>query len=130
MDITNLQLAKDFIQAVCTWPFVAFISILSLRQPIIILVNRFVKSEQGKAKIGIIEIELGKLAEQGKGAIFEVQKLNHLMAQSRLLELEITKSSFGAIFTEEQNSRMNIHIDEINKFLKNNECKNNNPTSQ
>jgi len=43
----------------------------------------------------------------------DMNRLNELMAESRLLELEITDSMFGSIFTDEQRERMRNQIEEL-----------------
>ncbi len=89
-----------------------------LRNPIKILIERLIKSESGKAKIGPVEIELGKLAEEGQQAVANLNRINLLMAESRLLELEITEGNFGPVFSKEQRERMKKHIDELRKLTK------------
>lgn len=38
------------------------------------------------------------------------------MAESRLLELEITEASFGPVFSEEQREKMRQQIDELRRL--------------
>ena len=45
------------------------------------------------------------------------------MAESRLLELEITEGNFGAVFTKEQRQRMQNHIDKLRKLTEPDEQK-------
>jgi len=40
------------------------------------------------------------------------------MAESRLLELEITATSFGPMFSPEQRERMRKHIESLQALLK------------
>ena len=63
-----------------------------------------------------IEIDLGKIAERSEKAVSDLSRLNQLMAESRLLELEITNAKFGLIFTDEQRTRMQNHIEELKKL--------------
>lgn len=51
---------------VFSWPVAALIIALIFRRPLLRLLDRFTASDQGKAEIGPIKIELGKLAEQGQ----------------------------------------------------------------
>lgn len=39
------------------------------------------------------------------------------MAESRLLELEITAGTFGAVFSNEQRNQMNRHIEEMRRLI-------------
>ena len=41
------------------------------------------------------------------------------MAESRLLELEITEGNFGTVFSAEQRKRMNAQIEELRKLTGN-----------
>ena len=108
---------KEVIQLVISWPMAVIVGILVLRSPIRILIERLIRSESGKAKIGPVEIELGKLAEEGQQAVHNLNRLNLLMAESRLLELEIVESRFGPFFSPEQRKRMQNHIKELNKLI-------------
>ena len=80
------------------------------------LVDRLIKAESGKAKVGPVEIELGKLAQEGKQAVHSLNRINYLMAESRLLELEITEGNFGPVFSSKQRERMKDHIEELKKL--------------
>lgn len=111
-----MQELKEILQIVLSWPVAVVISVLVLRHPIQQLVARLINSETGKAKIGPIEVELGKLAEQGQQAVSQLNRINYLMAESRLLELEITEGFFGSVFNEEQRKRMKHHINELKEL--------------
>jgi hypothetical protein len=86
-------------------------------KPIKSLVDRLIQSEAGKAKVGPFELELGKIAATGEKVMSNFKRLNQLMAESRLLELEITNAKFGPIFTDEQRTRMQNHIEELKKLI-------------
>ena len=111
-----MQETKEILQILIAWPTATIIGVLVLRSPIQKLVERLIKSESGKAKVGPVEIELGKLAEEGKDAVKTLNKLNLLMGESRLLELEITEGNFGAALSDEQRERMRRHIEELRKL--------------
>ncbi len=106
-----MQETKEILQILVAWPTAVIIGVLILRSPIQKLLERLIRSETGKAKVGPVEIELGKLAEEGKAAVQTLNKLNLLMGESRLLELEITEGNFGAVFSAEQRERMKQHIE-------------------
>jgi len=111
-----LELAKEILQIVVSWPMVAIVTVIVLRKPIKSLVDRLILSESGKAKVGPIEIELGKLAKKGEKVMTDLSRLNQLMGESRLLELEITEGKFGPFFNDEQRRRMQEHIEELKKL--------------
>jgi len=111
---------KEFLEIILSWPTVLIISVLILRGPILKLINRLIDSESGKAKVGPIEVELGKLAQEGKEAVGNLNRINYLMAESRLLELEITEGNFGPVFSQEQRERMKMQIDELKSLTKEN----------
>ena len=92
---------------------VAMVALVVLRRPIVALVQRLISSESGKAKVGPIEIELGKLAEEGKKVVADLNRLSVLMAETRLLELEITDGMFSRVFRPDQSERMKKHIEEL-----------------
>ena len=108
-----METLKDILKIVIAWPTAVMVTVIVLRRPIVALVDRLIKSDRGKAKVGPIEIELGDLAKQGRQAVSDLSRLNTLMAESRLLELEITDGKFGPIFTPEQQNRMKKHIEEL-----------------
>jgi hypothetical protein len=93
---------------------------LIFRQPLLRLFERFTTSDNAKAAIGPVKIELGKLAEQGRMAVGTLNRLNLVMAESRLLELEITEANFGPVFSSEQRTRMKAHIAELRRLTEEN----------
>ena len=109
---------KEILQIAFSWPAAVIICVLLLRGPIVKLINRLVEAESGKAKVGPIEVELGKLAEEGQQAVSKLNRINYLMAESRLLELEITEGNFGTVFSNEQRDRMKTQIDELKKLTR------------
>jgi hypothetical protein len=111
-----LELAKEILQTVVSWPMVAIVTVIVLRKPIKSLVDRLIQSESAKARIGPIEVELEKLAEKGEKVMTDLGRLNKLMGESRLLELEITEGKFGPFFNDEQRRRMQKHIEELKKL--------------
>lgn len=56
------------------------------------------------ATLGFRHVE--ELTRSGESAVARLNMLTEVMAESRLLELEITAGNFGAIFTPEQRARM------------------------
>lgn len=84
--------------------------VLVFRRPLMSVFERFVGSEGSKAELGPIKIELGKLALEGQQAVNSLNRINVVMAESRLLELEITEKTFGPMFTPEQRQKMKDHI--------------------
>lgn len=111
-----MQELKEILQLVLSWPVATVVSVLVLRRPLQKLVDRLISSETGKAKIGPIEVELGKLAHEGQQAVNKLNRINYIMAESRLLELEITEGNFGPVFSKEQRDRMKQQIDELKKL--------------
>lgn len=110
---------KEILNIIISWPFALTVIVILLRKPAVALVDRLVKSEHGKAKMGPVEIELGEIAQEGRQAISNLNRLNILMAESRLLELEITNSMFGSVFTTEQQNKMKYHISELKNLVSN-----------
>lgn len=120
-----MESITEVLQLVISWPSVAIIALLVFRTPIKKLVERFINSDSGKAKVGPIEIELGKIAEQGQKAVNDLNRINYIMAESRRLELEITLGmakkyeSFGMqVITHQQNDEMQQHISELRELTK------------
>jgi hypothetical protein len=65
-------------------------------------------------------LELEKLNQRGNEAIGILLELTKLMADSRLLEIEMFQDNFGAVFSKEQNQRMKTHHEQLKKILSNN----------
>lgn len=61
--------------------------------------------------------ELEKLNERGTDSVEKLEKLNKLMAESRLLEIEITSMTFGRVFNSEQQRKMEDHIRRFKELL-------------
>ena len=99
-----------------SWPVVALVLLLVFRKPLLSLMHRFIESPGSKAEFGPLRIQLGKLAEEGRDAVARLNRTTEVMAESRLLELEITSQMFGPIFTGEQRTRMRSQIDELRRL--------------
>jgi hypothetical protein len=56
------------------------------------------------------------VAEESKATVNRLNRLIEVMAESRLLELEITKTMFGGMLSTGQSTRMNQHIEELRKL--------------
>jgi hypothetical protein len=109
---------KDILEIIFSWQLVVIIVLIIFKNPINNIIKRLIDSDSGKARIGLFEIELGKVAEKSENVINNINKLNYLMAESRLLELEITNNKFSIVFSQEQNIKMNEHIKELKKLIK------------
>jgi hypothetical protein len=114
-----METIQEMLKTVIAWPTAVIVTVVVLRKPIVALVDRLIKSDHGRAKVGPIEIELGDLAEKGRQAVSDLNRLNTLMAESRLLELEITDGKFGPFFTSEQQEKMKRHIEELKQLTEN-----------
>ncbi|MEW8660799.1 MAG: hypothetical protein AB2557_00010 [Candidatus Thiodiazotropha sp.] len=111
-----MEEVKEIFAVLISWPTAVIVAVLVLRSPIKMLIERLINSESGKAKVGPVEVELGKLAKEGKAAVNSLNRINVLMAESRLLELEITEGNFGPVFTPEQRAKMQEQINELRKL--------------
>jgi len=116
---------KEIIQLVISWPMAVIIGVLVLRSPIRMLIERLIKSETGKVKVGPVEIELSKLAEEGHQVIGDLNRISYIMAESRRLELELTNGLFasyepmlGSVASLEQKNEMKKHIKELKELTK------------
>ncbi|WP_375172009.1 hypothetical protein [Marinobacter sp.] len=107
---------QPFIELLASWQMVAIVAIISLRKPITLFMERLISGESGRAKIGPIEFELGELAKDGKEAIDKLNQVHMVIAESRLLELEVTQQNFSHSFTNEQSEKLS----EIIRVLKRN----------
>ena len=118
-----LEWIKAIGPLVCSWPTVLLFTLFILRNPLRELIKQFTGPGVRKARIGPVEIEreLGELAEKGKQAIDKVSRLSELMAESRLLELEITEGMFAAMLSAEQRQRMREHISELRSLTQPNQ---------
>ena len=103
---------------ICSWPIVILLALVIFRKPLHKLIDQFTGADVKRAKVGFVEIEreFGNLAKEGKQAVETMNRLNILMAESRLLELEITDGMFGSIFSPSQRQRMQEQIDQLRKL--------------
>lgn len=99
-----------------SWPVAAVLIALLFRKAVLRLIQRLVDASEGKAEVGPVKFELGKLARDGQSVVQNLQRLSVLMAESRLLELEITQGKFGGFLTPEQQERMNAQIEELRRL--------------
>lgn len=120
------------LEAILTWQTVAIVSLVLLLNPIKKLILRLIESDGGEAKIGPIEVKLGKIAENGEKAVSDLNKINYVMAESRRLELEITvgisevyKSLGMNVMSNLQADEMQVHIRELKLITENSANKQN-----
>jgi hypothetical protein len=104
---------KEILTILLSWQTVSIVVAITLRTPLKNIINRLIASDTGKAKIGPIEIELGKLAADGQLAIDKLNEINLIMAKSRAQELEITLNTFGQSFSKQQQQTMTQHIEKL-----------------
>jgi hypothetical protein len=109
---------KDIGPILLSWPTLGLVALVLFRRPLLDLLKQLGNSDRFKAKLGPIELEreLRSLTEQGQQAVSGLNRLNELMAESRLLELEITEATFAPVFSPDQRERMKAHIDELRKL--------------
>lgn len=113
-----LEWVKAIGSLVFSWPLMILVALIIFRKPLRKLIDQLTGTDVKRAKVGPVEIEreLGNLAKEGKQAVETMNRLNILMAESRLLELEITDGMFGSIFSPAQSQRMKEQIDELRKL--------------
>lgn len=70
--------------------------------------------DQAKIQSGV---ELEKLNQKSQEVLNTLESITILMAESRLLEIEMTHQKFGLIFSDAQNSKMNEHIEKFRAIL-------------
>ena len=105
---------------VFSWPVMITLALIVFRKPLYRLVEQMTGVDVKRAKFGPVEIEreLKSLAYEGRQAVDVMNQINVIMAESRLLELEITESLFGAMFSEDQRIKMQQHIAELRKLTR------------
>lgn len=112
-----LEWIKAIGSLVLSWPVVILAIALLFRRRLLSVFDRFIGSDEGsKLEVASVRIELGKLARDGNDAVNNLGRLTVLMAESRLLELEITSGTFGAMLSNEQRKQMSQHIDELRRL--------------
>lgn len=101
-----------------SWPTVGLFALIVFHKPLLEIFQRFASTDLHKAKVGPFEIEreLTKLSVQGQEAITNLNRINELMAESRLLELEITDKMFRSVLSDDQQEKMRNHIEEFRKL--------------
>lgn len=112
----TLEWVKTIGNIVLSWPIVVLVLALVFKTPLMKLLERLSTSEVSRAKLGPVELELTRIAEKGQAAVDTLDRVNAVMAESRLLELEITEGMFSTVFTEEQRQRMRDHIGKLRRL--------------
>lgn len=84
------------------------------------LMNLLRDAKQVAIEIASLEVgsHLSELAQEGSSAIDELRKLNIVIAESRLIELQIFKSMFGIFLASSNLEKINQNIDILKKVLK------------
>jgi hypothetical protein len=114
-----LQWVNSIGPLLCSWPTVVLLALIVFRKPLSKLIQELINENVKRAKVGPVEIEreLGKLAEEGKQAVENMNQLNILMGKTRLFELEVTEGKFGPVFSPEQRAQMQQHINELRTLM-------------
>ena len=68
------------------------------------------------AALGLQQVE--DMAQNGQAAFDRFNRLIEIMAETRLLELEITSGMFGSIFSVDQRAQMSHQIELLKNILK------------
>ena len=111
---------KEILEILISWPTATILVVVVLRRPLTRLIERLARSDSAvEAQLGPAVIRLGQVAEKGDRAVTSFERLSVLMAESRLLELEITEGKFGTDFSADQRKRMNAQIEELRKLTGN-----------
>jgi hypothetical protein len=71
---------KDILQIVFSWPLVIIVGLIIFRGSVVQLFDRFIHSDTSTAKLGPLEIELGKLADTQKEQEAEITTLQFLVS--------------------------------------------------
>ncbi|MBO0150156.1 MULTISPECIES: hypothetical protein [Vibrio] len=107
------------LELLASWPGVAVLTVLMLRKPLTKLVDRLISGNESKIKIGPIEAELGKLAEEGTKAVDSLNEINLIVARGKLLELEFAeRSGISSTFTETQKRELKSVVKELRLKLR------------
>lgn len=82
-----LEWTKAIGALVCSWPVVLLVALVVFRKPLGKLIDQLTGTDVKRAKVGPFEIEreLGNLVKEGNQAVETMNRLNVLMAESRLL---------------------------------------------
>ena len=116
----------DILKVVISWEGVSLVVLFLLLTPIKALIQRLIDGDDGEARVGPIEVKLGKVVENGEKAVSDLHRINYIMAESRRLELEITVGmskvyeSLGfSVMSSLQSDEMQKHISELRFITKN-----------
>lgn len=99
-----------------SWPVVGLVIALIFRRPLLSVIDRLIRSDKGAIEVASVRVELGRLASEGQDAVNDLHRINVVLAESRLLELQITEGMFGLVFSDEQREQMNKHIEELKRL--------------
>jgi len=119
-EATTLEWIKTIGSILLSGPSLGLMTIIIFRKSLLKLIEQFASGDVNKIKLGSFELErqLTKLTDQGQQAVSNLNRLNELMAESRLLELEITQNMFGQRLTKEQRDRMEKQIQEFSMLTR------------
>ena len=107
---------KEILEILISWPTVTILVVVTLRKPLTRFIERLTQSDHVEAQLGPATIKLGQLVEEGDRAVKNLGRLQVLMAETRLLELEITDNHFGRHFSPEQRNQMKKQIEELRRL--------------
>lgn len=71
---------KDVLEILVSWPLVIIVSLIIFRRSVVKLIDRFIHSDISKAKLGPLEIELGRLADTQEKQEAEITTLQFLVS--------------------------------------------------
>lgn len=102
---------EGFLSIIVSWPTFAILALIILRDSIRKVLNGIVEFE-------ILGIRFRKLAEQGERTITNAERINVLIAESRIIETKIFLREFRDRLTEERRQELEMNLDELEKITK------------
>jgi hypothetical protein len=112
-----LEYTKIVSGAVLSWPVVFVVVIYVFREPLHALFAATAEYRISKLRVGGLTVELNELRREGKEAVDRFNQLSLLMAESRIIEWEITAQTVGALLPADKVAEMEKKLDRMRELV-------------
>lgn len=111
------------LELLMSWPAAAVIIVVLLKQYVYKFLDRIIESKNSEVEIGSIKVKLGELVDKGSHTIDDLEKLQILMAETRLTELKFHKENARRMGFSVNSEEIESQISALENLINSNKSK-------
>lgn len=119
----TIENSIKILELLISWPVAAIIIVVLLKRYVYKFLDRIIDSENSELEIGPIKAKLGELVDKGSHTIDDLEKLQILMAETRLTELKFHKENSHRMGFFVRDGEIESQILALEKIINSNKSK-------